>query len=83
MRNIEGAIKKYAQKHNPATDLTGNESGFFMDRFFNGYEGSLSERLLNLIYDVFRFAYWYGYQAGKRDQLRKHTEEDILTSGLR
>ncbi len=79
MRNIEGAIKKYTMKHNSATDLTARETNFFRDRFFNEYEGSISDRLFTLVYDVFRFAFWYGYQAGKRDQLRKNTEEDILT----
>lgn len=83
MRSIEGAISKYKLKHNPATDLTAKETNFFRDRFFDEYTGSLSDRLISLIYDVFRFAYWYGYQDGKRDQLRKHTKEDILTSELR
>lgn len=83
MRNIEGAITKYKLKHNSDTDLTARETNFFRDRFFDEYTGSLSDRLISLISDVFRFAYWYGYQAGKRDHLRKHTKEDILTSGLR
>lgn len=83
MRNIKAAIGKYNLKHNSATDLSASETNFFLDRFFHEYEGSVSARLIELVYDVFRFAYWYGYQAGKRDQLRKHTKEDILTSELR
>ena len=64
--NIEKAIEAYRKKHDTRRDLTAGE----MDYFFNQYSSGRSD-LVGLIYDVFRFGYWAGFQHGRRAAARR------------